>query len=900
MLEIRELSKTYKPKRGVPVTALDRVSIKFADKGMVFLLGKSGSGKSTMLNVLGGLDRYDSGEMLIKGVSSKDFSQSHFDSYRNTYVGFIFQEYNILDEFTVGANIALAIELQSRKATDAEINDILDKVDLTGYGNRRPNELSGGQKQRVAIARALVKNPDIIMADEPTGALDSNTGRQVLETLRRLADEKLVIVVSHDREFAEKYADRIIELADGRIISDVTRSPEPLEKAADGALTFDGDSIEVPAGYSLSEDDRVRINEYLASLSSGARIKMGEKKLRGFRATEQNDVKNDFHEPFKLIKSRLPMKSAFKIGASSLKHKKLRLIFTVLLSAVAFTLFGLSDTFGAYDHINTCTRSLIDSNVSYASFSKQEKCFFNGKDGDFYWNSGMLTVGDDDLKLITDATGIKVKGVYSGDLDKSFKSMYFDQDNAFGSDSRNIALVGFNGFVEFTDADLSSFGYKLSAGSLPKTDSELAVSDLVYECFRRWSLSDADGKEIVIGSPSDLVGKTLTLGKKSYTVSGVVDTGFDIKRYDSFFKNDGKTNADKLLNWALYQEYCTATQYSFAATAFVREGFVSDVAADTAKRFKGKWTLYLSEKDDGTGIYPHNFARLSDTDKSIINWVGEEKATLAKNELIVTASALRELYFDGSDEVGIDELKAAVASRKYTQRLYSNSDNDTVTDCRIVGIIDDAAHPGYAETAALCDDMFELMTNGTRGLYSFAVGAMPGDEADVRRMVTFANDGSSQFRFSLCNPVTFELDTVNGVLREMAKVFLWVGIGFAVFAALMLANFIGTSIAYKKQEIGILRAIGSRGNDVFRIFFSESFIIAMINFVLSFAGTFAVTAFINYKLREAVGVLITVLTFGVRQIALLLVVSVAVAAVASFIPVKRIASKRPIDAIRNR
>ena len=270
MLEIRELSKTYKPKRGVPVTALDRVSIKFADKGMVFLLGKSGSGKSTMLNVLGGLDRYDSGEMLIKGVSSKDFSQSHFDSYRNTYVGFIFQEYNILDEFTVGANIALAIELQGRKATDAEINDILDKVDLTGYGNRRPNELSGGQKQRVAIARALVKNPDIIMADEPTGALDSNTGRQVLETLRRLADEKLVIVVSHDREFAEKYADRIIELADGRIISDVTRSPEPLEKAADGALTFDGDSIEVPAGYSLSEDDRVRINEYLASLSSGA------------------------------------------------------------------------------------------------------------------------------------------------------------------------------------------------------------------------------------------------------------------------------------------------------------------------------------------------------------------------------------------------------------------------------------------------------------------------------------------------------------------------------------------------------------------------------------------------------------------------------------------------------
>ena len=124
MLQTKELVKIYKPKKGVPVIALDKVSLKFPDTGMIFLLGKSGSGKSTLLNLLGGLDSYNSGEIIIKGVSSKDFKQSHFDSYRNTYVGFIFQEYNILDEFTVGANIALAIELQNRKATDEEINKI--------------------------------------------------------------------------------------------------------------------------------------------------------------------------------------------------------------------------------------------------------------------------------------------------------------------------------------------------------------------------------------------------------------------------------------------------------------------------------------------------------------------------------------------------------------------------------------------------------------------------------------------------------------------------------------------------------------------------------------------------------------------------------------------------------
>ena len=221
MLEVRNLSKVYKPKKGVPVRAIDNISLKFPEKGMVFLLGKSGSGKSTLLNLLGGLDRYDGGEIIIKDVSSASFKQSHFDSYRNTYLGFIFQEYNILEEFNVGANIALALELQGRKATDEEINRILKQVDLEGYGNRKPNELSGGQKQRVAIARALVKNPEIIMADEPTGALDSATGRQVLDTLKKLSAEKLVIVVSHDREFAEKYADRIIELADGRVISDM-------------------------------------------------------------------------------------------------------------------------------------------------------------------------------------------------------------------------------------------------------------------------------------------------------------------------------------------------------------------------------------------------------------------------------------------------------------------------------------------------------------------------------------------------------------------------------------------------------------------------------------------------------------------------------------------------------
>ena len=177
MLEVKHLFKEYKTKKGVTTKALDDVSLVFPEKGMVFILGKSGSGKSTLLNVCGGLDRADSGEIIIKGKSSKDFSGQDFDSYRNTYVGFVFQEYNILDEFSVEENIALALELQNKKRDRAVIDKILDDVDLAQFASRKPNTLSGGQKQRVAIARALVKEPEIIMADEPTGALDSKTGQ---------------------------------------------------------------------------------------------------------------------------------------------------------------------------------------------------------------------------------------------------------------------------------------------------------------------------------------------------------------------------------------------------------------------------------------------------------------------------------------------------------------------------------------------------------------------------------------------------------------------------------------------------------------------------------------------------------------------------------------------------
>ena len=220
MIELKNVSKTYKSQKGLKTKALDDISLKFNSKGMTFILGKSGSGKSTLLNILGGLDKYDSGDMIILGKSSKKFNQADFDSFRNTYVGFVFQEFNILEDYDVYENIVLALQLQQKEINEKEINDLLDKLELTDLKKRRVNELSGGQKQRVAIARALIKNPKIILADEPTGNLDSKTGKQVLDLLKEISKEKLVIIVSHDEESAKEYGDRIIEISDGKIIND--------------------------------------------------------------------------------------------------------------------------------------------------------------------------------------------------------------------------------------------------------------------------------------------------------------------------------------------------------------------------------------------------------------------------------------------------------------------------------------------------------------------------------------------------------------------------------------------------------------------------------------------------------------------------------------------------------
>src|SRR5699024_4525675 len=238
MLQIKNIYKQYKTGDLVQ-KALDGVSLNLRDNEFVAILGPSGSGKTTLLNIIGGLDRYDKGDLIINGISTKKYKDRDWDSYRNHTIGFVFQSYNLIPHQTVLANVELALTLSgvSRQERRRRAEQALDEVGLGEHRDKKPTQLSGGQMQRVAIARALINDPEIVLADEPTGALDTATATQIMALLTEIAADRLVIMVTHNADLAEQYATRTINLRDGQIVHDSDPHAPASAHSADQAKT---------------------------------------------------------------------------------------------------------------------------------------------------------------------------------------------------------------------------------------------------------------------------------------------------------------------------------------------------------------------------------------------------------------------------------------------------------------------------------------------------------------------------------------------------------------------------------------------------------------------------------------------------------------------------------------
>ena len=978
MIEVKNLFKKYTVKNGIEVKALDDVSLKIDKVGMVFLLGKSGAGKSTLLNVLGGLDRVDSGEIIINGKSSKDFSQSDFDSYRNTYLGFIFQEYNILNEFSIAENIALAIELQGRKPTNEEIDNILNQVDLAGLAKRKPNELSGGQKQLVAIARALIKNPQIIMADEPTGALDSKTGKQIFDTLKALSHDKLVLIVSHDREFAEQYADRIIELKDGKVISDVEKTIIQTQNQ-EGINIIDNKIIKIDKDYILKDEDFLKIKDYIKTAKSDVIISvdnqnnekiktimnLSDEGLCKFIDTNQDKIVIQ-DENYKTIKSKLGFKKAFKMGASSLKIKKFRLTLTIFLSFLAFMMFGLANTMSSYDNIKTTVNSIVDSNIEYATFKKQKVFSYGEGNNDFYLENSLIN--EEDVLKISNDTKLNFTKVYGAFQKYEMPSLnYVDFKNIFLEQMSN-----FNGFTTIDMNFINQYDFDLN-GSLPEKDDEIAITKLVEDVIKEYGIRDYNGVEQE-NLDSALHLEISIFGLKMKIV-GVIDTKADISEYQDL-------KGDSIADYMKMQLFNSYLENGPHLLFFVKDTMIDSLNkmySNNHDMLEIEWNnqyftynkiMNGKENDinDKEILLPYSFVEMIDFfntvnlnendeqyqkviqmpafndvmyylyfmhKQEIVKLFNDKQLTISdsfkndyhidslENQQILYIFKVYQDSFYASSSEDIDKIYQIMDEllqnfnfekeeritfynkkmKEYSDQLFINiayySDRNYYnTIYQIVGITDNA------EAVIIHDDeLFDNYINVDDGIYKYVFAKMPTSDKEIKKLVEYhfqpvTKVGESVF--SLNNEVVKTLTEINSIFEVCSKIFLYVGLGFAIFASLLLLNFITISINYKKREIGILRAVGARSKDVFKIFFSESLIIAIINAILANISLFIVVFCINTTLRKNYNLLITILNPGILQIILVFGISILVAFVSSFVPVYFIANKRPIDAINNR
>lgn len=992
MLEVINLRKVYSTKGGATVNALDGVSLRFPETGMVFLLGKSGSGKSTLLNVCGGLDTPTDGEIIVKGRSSKDFTQSDFDSYRNTYVGFIFQEYNILNEFTVEDNIALALELQGKPKNRSEIQKLLEEVDLGDMGRRKPNTLSGGQKQRIAIARALIKSPEIIMADEPTGALDSGTGKQVFDTLKKLSKTKLVIVVSHDRDFAELYGDRIIELADGKVISDVSKA-EVAQSSLNDKVSVIGDSVLcVNGGCELTDGDFEHIKTFLrknknaiictdeqdlTEVRRAAKInEEGRKEV--FRKTEQPEKKSYSPDSAKFIRSKLPAKHAFKIGASGMKSKPVRLIFTTLLCTVAFVLFGLLSTMMLYNADAVFTESMMNSDFSLVAANKKytviNKIYEGGALRNEYEFHQDTRFTAEDIAQLSEIYGKDTFGAIGtnstvSNISLKYASTYYQPSII------NIAYL----------AEDNTLRDSILHGRYPTADNEMLITAYTADVLVKLGLFDPVTEEDYEVSARDgLVGKTLSMRGEDFVICGIIDCGSLPEKYDAL--KDGTSN-----DWSLDYSFREELQGGIYQTAFLSKSATESYAGEMSKEdiyrvFSGTGYIGLPASLDtgdpnATEWYQGlGYGKYDEEQKLFgIVRVGGKTGPLADNEIIISAQLFsnyfqsylsvtdNEAYQRWSSDT-VDPVTGIATAPSLSSKLYyavGMYDGDSLFEsltkeqclADAIDFIEDYFTEGFSLNAGYfsyelgdlelagckravnavgffyCDDNavdhgvlvsdklfsdlndFHKTYAVSQGQHYFeevtdyvvpdgAIYSTAFLEYDRSREATEALaqlvDGKrleDNGILTINNMLVNQIKTTNSMVETMSEVFLYVGLVMAVFAALLLSNFISVSISQKTREIGILRAVGARSLDVFKIFFSEAFIISAICVVLSTAGGIAVCAILNSEVASLLGG-VNLFVFGPVSIAMLLGVAAITAVVATFLPVWRAARRKPVESIK--
>ncbi len=948
MLKLVDITKEYKVEEEVTL-ALKDVSIEFRKNEFVSILGPSGCGKTTLLNIVGGLDRYTSGDIQIDGISTKQYDDVDWDTYRNKRVGFVFQSYNLIPHMNILKNVALCLTLSGvdREERRERAMEALRKVGLESQAKKKPMQLSGGQMQRVAIARALVNNPDIILADEPTGALDTESGIQVMDLLKEVAKDRLVVMVTHNPQLAEEYSTRIVYLKDGEVVGDTMPYDSSLEvEEEEVAAEENVEVVETAEQEEIVEN--VVADENAIEIESEPETKTQKLKT---------NVKKAGTFMMKLLKRRQYGKSAMKLGTAinlswnNLISKKGRTLLTSIAGSIGIIgiILVLSLSNGATAYINGIEEDALSSyplTVSDSSIDAQAllDVFLNGDDN-------ALANANDKTVYIKTVLGDVMKQFTSTQQENDLNALkkYIDENlSENDSDVRVTYDYGttFNAYVADPKSDTKYMKVN------PYTDAMYGVLDNIViggmkiadmslgESFNNMTVKEA------LGTYANLLGSSWS---EMSTNQKLLDQQYDIvKGHWPENKNEVVIVVDEKNQLQDIELFMLGlkSQDDVGSALLDGKNFASgDYSVDDLLNLKYYVMTnadYLTKDTDSSGNtvwkWPENGR--SELDKEFID---------SKNPLEITVSAVvrKKANSVGSAIGGVigytkelgsyllerasnhEAIKAQTAAfeEAYEEAIANDKtcSYESVIECKYT--VNDSTVSRYVGEYLYENEHKELMRElGVADIdypqkisfYCSSFDAKEKIEAflkDYNEKMNAAAEaekaalkaaGASQTEIdavkSKAIKYTDTLSQIMGFVDTMATTITGVLVAFAgislIVSTIMIAIIIYTSVLERRKEIGVLRSIGARKKDISRVFLAESAILGgysgiiglLVSYLISLLGSFVLDKFFGIE---------GLMTVEWWHCLMMFLISIVLSMLAGFIPSRIASNKDPAIALRS-
>lgn len=848
MLELKHVTKIYEV-AGSKQKALNKIDIKFRQNEFVSILGQSGSGKTTMLNIIGGLDKYTSGDLVINGISTKEYNDRDWDTYRNHRVGFVFQSYNLIPHQTALQNVELALTLsgvvkdERRKRAIA----VLKKVGLGNQINKRPNQMSGGQMQRVAIARALVNDPDILLADEPTGALDSETSLQVMDLLSNIAKDKLVIMVTHNPELAVNYSTRIVKLLDGEIVDD--------------SNPFDG-------------------NEEIKEIKSNKKNK----------------------------KTSMSFKTATSLSLNNLMTKKGRTLLTAFAGSIGIIGIALilSLSHGIQNYI---TKTEEETLSSYPLTIQKESVDMSSLLENLTGNQEIKDYDDDNIhsvNIMGDMFTSMTQEVEHNDL-KSFKE-YLDNHNKikdYTSDiqySYNVTMnVYKNDLENITQVNptqiFDAIGMSTS-GISSAYSGYLSNYDVFYEMINNDELNKQQ-YDLVDGHwPENYNEVVLTVGKHN-----------EISDYTLY--SLGIISQDELkeqFNNMVSGKEVSFEEHSYTTEELLNISFKLVLNTDYYQHKNGLWINMSTDES-----YMKDILNNAEDIKIVGIIKPNEEAVTGNSSfgMIGYTHALTEHLINKINEEEI--VKEQLANKEINVFTGSEFSTDSSFDIKNLSKEQLAylQSLSQAELAEYMKNYSDNMTSSYEenisklGIADLEdpdmIAIYPKDfdsKEEITAIIDEYNKGKNEEEaISYTDLVGIMMNSVSSIVNVISSVLIaFVAISLVV-SSIMIAIITYISVIERTKEIGILRAIGASKNDISRVFNAETLIEGAAAGILGILVTVLLNIPINIIIKNTVNIS-NIAKLPINGAIILIIISVLLTVIAGFIPAKIASKKDPVEALR--